>query len=82
MIRCVSSFGTVRLKEVSIQKPKHTDKYHGNPKPNKYSYLNEIHNKHKMKSQQTDIPDVQEEYLIEDRGNVACTAHADCEQNH
>lgn len=57
-------FGVVRLKEVSIQKPKHTD----NSKPNKYSYLNEIHSKHKLKSAKTDITEIDEEYLIEERG--------------
>lgn len=56
----------MRLKEVSIQKPKHTD----HSKPNKYSYLNEIHSKHKLKSVKTDIPDIDEEYLIEERGDT------------
>lgn len=58
----------MHLKEVSIQKAKHMDKYQATLKPNKYSYLNEIHTKHKLKSQKTDIPDVQVEYLDEERG--------------
>lgn len=63
-------FEIVRVKEVSIQKAKHMEKYPGNRKASKYSYLNEIHTKHKMKNLKCESSDADEEYLIEETGKA------------
>lgn len=70
----------VRLKEVSIQKAKHSEATQ--LKPNKYSYLNEIHTKHKLKSQQADCLDMPEEvYLIEEKGKPKTHRRTYVDQN-